>query len=150
MSRLPPVEHRIVVRLAPADAFDLFTRGMARWWPFKAHSCSGEGARDVQFEPCLGGTVTEVAADGTRHPWGVLTAWEPPRALAMTWHPAQAPEAATQLALRFTAVAGGCEVHLVHGGWDARSDAAAVRGNYDEGWALVLGLYAAAAAGEMP
>ena len=149
MNEPAPVEQRVVVRLDPADAFDLFTRGIARWWPFKGHSCSGESAVDVQFEPRLGGAVTEIAADGARHPWGVLTSWEPPRAFAMTWHPAQAPEAATRLSLRFIAVAGGCEVHLVHGGWSARGDdAGAVRGSYDAGWALVLGRYAAEAARE--
>ncbi len=149
MNALPPVEHRVVVDLTPADAFDLFTRGIARWWPFKGHSCSGEFAQDVQFEPRVGGAVTEVATDGTRHPWGLLTAWEPPQAFAMTWHPANAPDVATQLAVRFRAVAGGCGVHLVHGGWSARGDeAGTVRGNYDEGWALVLRRYAAAAVRE--
>jgi len=139
MSALPPVEQRIVVRLAPADAFELFTRGLARWWPFKGHSCS-EDAQDVLFEGHVGGAVTEIGADGSRHTWGTLTAWDPPSAFAMTWHPGQDAARATQLSIRFTAVATGCEVHLVHGGWDVLGDGAeATRGNYDQGWAWVLG-----------
>jgi Activator of Hsp90 ATPase homolog 1-like protein len=142
MSALPPVEQRIVVRLAPDDAFELFTRGLARWWPFKGHSCSGEDAQDVVFEARVGGTVTEVGADGARHSWGVLTAWDPPHGFAMTWHPGQDVARATQLAVRFSAVAGGCEVHLVHGGWDVLGDGAgAMRGNYDQGWGWVLSHY---------
>ena len=70
--------HRLHVALTCEQAFDLFTRGMSRWWPFRDHSCSAEDAPDVRFEERLGGAVTEIARDGTRHPWGTLTAWEPP------------------------------------------------------------------------
>ncbi len=148
MSALPPVEQRIVVKLAPADAFELFTRGLARWWPFKGHSCS-EDPQDVQFEARVGGAVTEIGRDGSRHAWGTLTAWDPPAAFAMTWHPGQDAQKATRLALRFTAVAGGCEVHLLHGGWEAHgADADAMRGNYDQGWGWVLGHYVEHAAEE--
>lgn len=143
MSDLPPVRQTIVVKLAPAEAFALFTRDIARWWPFRSHSCSGDGALDVVFEPRVGGAVTELARDGGRHPWGVLTAWAPPQHFAMTWHPAQPAERATALAVRFTAVDGGCEVALDHGGWPARGDEAdTVRGNYEQGWAFVLGRFA--------
>lgn len=146
MSALPPVEQRIVVKLTPDDAFDLFTRGLARWWPFKGHSCS-DAAQDVVFEPRVGGSVTEIGADGSRHAWGTLTTWDPPSAFAMTWHPGQDASRATQLTLRFSAVAGGCEVHLMHGGWDVLgADADAMRGNYDQGWGWVLGHYVEAAA----
>ena len=140
MNELPPVKHRIVVPLAPADAFELFTADIARWWPFRSHSCAGDDALDVLFEPVVGGAVTEVARDGSRHAWGRLTAWAPPDHFAMTWHPAQPSEFATALAVRFAAVAEGCEVVIEHGGWAARGDdAGPVRDGYDKGWALVLG-----------
>lgn len=145
---LPPVEQRIVVKLAPADAFELFTRGLARWWPFRGHSCSDD-AEDVLFDGRVGGAVTEVGKDGSRHTWGTLTAWDPPSTFAMSWHPGQGAERATQLAIRFTAVPGGCEVHLLHGGWDALgADGDAMRGNYDKGWGRVFELYVAFAAKE--
>ena len=138
----PPVHHRLVVALAPAEAFALFTQGIARWWPFKGHSCSGEAAVDVAFEARVGGQVTELARDGARHAWGRLTAWDPPRHFAMTWHPGQIADRATVLAVRFTAVDGGCEVALTHGGWAARGDdAAEARDSYDQGWGTVLALY---------
>ena len=84
---LAAVEHRVQVALAPAEAFDLFTRQIARWWPFAGHSCFDAEARDVQFEPRVGGAVTELARDGRRMPWGTLTAWSPPGGFAMRWFP---------------------------------------------------------------
>jgi uncharacterized protein YndB with AHSA1/START domain len=143
---LPPVRHRIVVPLAPDDAFALFTAGIARWWPFNSHSCSGDAALDVEFEARVGGAVTEVARDGDRHSWGTLTAWEPPHRLAMTWHPAQTAAHATLLTVRFGAVEGGCAITIEHGGWSARGDTAdADRKAYEQGWVFVLGRYADAA-----
>jgi hypothetical protein len=144
---LPPVQHTLEVPLAVEQAFALFVDDMASWWPFSSHSCAGDEACAVHFEPRVGGSVTELTRSGQRHPWGTLTAWAPPTHLAMTWHPAQAPEQATQLTVRFAAVEGGCRIHLLHGGWSAcGAEAAPVRDNYHQGWALVLGLYAAAAA----
>ncbi len=70
---LPPVRHSVRVALAPDEAFDLFTRQIARWWPFRGHSCYGDDAADVLFEPRVGGAVTEVARDGERMPWGRIT-----------------------------------------------------------------------------
>lgn len=141
------VQHRIEVRLTVEQAFDLFVHGMVRWWPFASHSCGGADALDVVVEPCLGGLVTEHTRSGATHPWGRITAWQPPAHFAMTWHPAQAPEQATQLTVRFSATVGGCLIDLHHGGWAVRGDAAGeVRDNYQHGWAMVLGRYAAAAA----
>ena len=137
-----PVVHCLSVPLAPEQAFDLFVRQIARWWPFASHSCGGDDAVDVQFEPRVGGAVTELTRSGARHPWGTLTAWEPPAHFAMTWHPAQPAGRATRLSVRFEADPGGCRVELVHGGWEARgADAAEVRDGYQEGWALVLARY---------
>jgi hypothetical protein len=146
-----PVRQRVVVALAPDDAFELFTRGVARWWPFGGHSCSGEAALDVVFEPRVGGAVTEIASGGAKHPWGRLTAWSPPDHFRMTWHPGQDPAAATVLSVRFAAVDGGCEVAIEHGGWEARGDRAdEARAGYDEGWAFVLGRFAATVTGRAP
>jgi hypothetical protein len=145
-----PVEHRIVVPLAPAEAFGLFTRGISRWWPFKGHSCA-EGAYDVEFEPRVGGAVTEIGTGGSRHTWGTLTQWQPPAAFAMTWHPAQPQAQATRLQVRFIQVPQGCEVHLIHDGWAARgAQALESRNNYDGGWVGVLRAYGIAADSSRP
>jgi hypothetical protein len=151
MNEPDAVVHRIEVVLSVEQAFELFVNGMARWWPFAGHSCGGDDACGVRFEPRVGGTVTELTRSGAEHPWGRLTAWQPPAHFAMTWHPAQDAERATRLSVRFSAVAGGCAVELRHDGWAVRGDQAVpIRDNYDQGWAMALGRYAAAAASGDP
>jgi uncharacterized protein YndB with AHSA1/START domain len=136
------VEKRLQVRLAPADAFDLFTRQLARWWPLAQFSCGGAESVDVQFEERVGGTVVERTRSGERHIWGTVTAWEPPHRFAMTWHPGCAAAEATRLAVAFSAAeGGGTEVHLLHDGWEARPEA---REGYDDGWDAVLATFVAA------
>jgi uncharacterized protein YndB with AHSA1/START domain len=146
---LAPVQHRVRVALAPADAFDLFTRQIARWWPFRGHSCYGDDAADVLFEPRVGGAVTEVARDGGRMAWGCIIEWSPPHGFAMRWHPGLSEAEATLLRVSFTALAaGGTEVLVHHSGWEARGDeAAAKRDQYDGGWPATLAAFAANAGG---
>jgi Activator of Hsp90 ATPase homolog 1-like protein len=143
------VTHRIEVSLDVDQAFALFTDGISRWWPFRSHSCAGDGACDVVFEPRVGGAVIELTRAGDRHLWGSLTAWQPPTHFSMTWHPAQPSELATCVSVRFTASDAGCVVELRHDGWGVRGAAApSVRDEYQHGWVLVLGRYAATAAKE--
>jgi uncharacterized protein YndB with AHSA1/START domain len=144
-----PVEQRVRVALAPAAAFELFTRGIARWWPFRGHSCFDDAAQDVLFEPRVGGAVTEVSRDGRRMAWGVLTAWTPPEGFEMRWFPGLDAAQATLLRVNFAALdGGGTEVRVHHGGWHARGDQAQdKRDSYGVGWATVLGLFARCAAG---
>jgi hypothetical protein len=141
------VVRAVVVRLAPAEAFALFTQQMRLWWPLASHSCGGDDALDVQFEARAGGTVTEIGRHGERWTWGTLTEWDPPHAFAMRWHPGLPADAATVLRVRFTALAEGTEVQVHHAGWEARgADARAKRDQYDGGWPHTLQAYARAAA----
>jgi len=144
---LPPVEHRVRVALPPDAAFELFTRGIARWWPWRSHSCFGEAALDVVFEPRAGGDVVEVSRHGERAVWGRLSVWDPPRRFAMSWHPGLDVREATHLRVEFTALAdGGTEVLVHHGDWEARGAAAAEkRRQYDGGWPVTLAAFAACA-----
>lgn len=141
-----PVVRSVTVALAPAEAFALFTGEMRTWWPFRSHSCGGNDSIDVQFEPRLGGLVTEVARDGRRWAWGTLTEWDPPQAFAMTWHPDLPLAEATRLRVTFVPHGSGTEVKVHHDGWEARGKAAATRRDqYDGGWPLTLAAFAAAA-----
>jgi uncharacterized protein YndB with AHSA1/START domain len=139
----PPVVKRIAVRLAPDGAFDLFTREISRWWPLRTHSCAADDAVSVQIEPRVGGRIIEYARDGSTAPWGTVLAWEPPRRFAMTWHPMSDPAQATRVEVSFTSdAAGGCQVELVHSGWEARGvDADTWRTRYEGGWEGVLDCY---------
>lgn len=144
MPQLPPVDHTVNVPLSAPQAFELFTREIRKWWPLSTHSCAGDKARDVVFEPRIGGRVTEVAEDGTEHPWGTLMEWDPPHALAMGWHPGQPAHQATLLRVTFTPRERSTDVRIVHTGWEARgARAAEVRGEYERGWPLVLARFIA-------
>lgn len=139
---LPPVRHQLRVRLSPEAAFDLFTRRIARWWPFRGHSCYGDEAIDVVFEPRVGGAVTEVARSGERMAWGTITEWSPPHGFAMRWFPGLDDTQATLLRVRFAAVDAGTEVSVHHEGWEARGEAAAAkRDQYDGGWPATLAAF---------
>lgn len=144
---VPPVVRSVVVRLAPAEAFTLFTQEMRSWWPFAGHSCGDEDAVDVRFEPRVGGTVTEIGRHGERWTWGTLTEWDPPHAFAMRWHPGLEAGEATLLRVNFAAAGEGTEVRVHHGGWEARgSQAQARRDQYDGGWPRTLQAFARHAA----
>jgi hypothetical protein len=141
---IPPVEKTVRVRLVPADAFDLFTRQLARWWPLAQCSCAGADALDVEFEARVGGSVVERTRAGERHLWGTVTAWDPPHRFSMTWHPAVPVAQATRLTVEFApAQGGGTEVRLLHAGWEVRDSQA--RDNYDGGWQGVLARFVASA-----
>ncbi|MCW5633210.1 MAG: SRPBCC domain-containing protein [Rubrivivax sp.] len=144
-AEVPAVDRAVTVALPLGEAWDLFTRRLAQWWPLASHSCSRNTGAQVIFEPRPGGTVTEIAPDGGRHPWGTLTEWNPPRSFAMWWHPGQPREQATRLRVTFTALHEGTEVRVNHDGWNARgADAAAMREQYDRGWPMVLNALASA------
>jgi hypothetical protein len=140
------IEKRLHVKLPPAAAFALFTRDLARWWPLSTHSCGGADAVGASFDGRVGGEVAEVTRDGRRHVWGTLTAWEPPRRFAMSWHPGTDPAQATRVEVRFgTAADGGTILDLRHDGWEARPDGEQVGGRYDSGWDVVLDRFVAIA-----
>ena len=130
-----PVEH----------AFRVFTRRMNDWWPFEGHSIFEEGATIV-WEPHVGGRVYERSTGGEEGLWGTITAWDPPRSFAMTWHPGRGAETAQELAVTFTEGSNGTRVDLVHTGWERAGDAAARMASYETGWDTVLDVFADAAA----
>lgn len=147
MESLPPVDRAVTVRLAPTEAFDLFTRDMRIWWPFVGHSCSDAAAQDVRFEPGVGGEVVEHSRTGERFRWGRLTEWDPPHGFAMSWHPGLPEREATRLRVSFTPRDGGTEVRVIHDGWEARgAQAQSKRDQYDGGWPATLAAFSAEAA----
>jgi uncharacterized protein YciI len=92
------------------------------------------------------GQIVERSPDGETSVWGTVTRWEPPTAVAFSWHPGQPAERASQVAVTFAAApgptaAGQTLVRLEHTGWGAFADPAAARAEYDHGWPLVLDRY---------
>ena len=135
---LDPIVIDLVVPCPPERAFDYFTRDIGRWWPLATHSCGEADAVALALEPRIGGLLVEHTRDGTRHVWGEVTAWEPGRRVAFTWHPGRGIDWATHVDVAFAAHPSGTRVTLTHDGWDARDDGARARENYADGWRLVL------------
>jgi hypothetical protein len=126
----------------PADhAFDVYVGRIAEWWPLATHSVYGDDASGLVVEPGVGGRIVESGPDGAEAVWGTLTAWEPKRRLAHTWHPGEGPETATAVEVRFEPAGDGCVLTLTHSGWDG-AGVTSVREGYDEGWPPVLDAYA--------
>jgi len=138
---IAPVEKRLRVGLSPADAFDLFTRQIAHWWPLAQYSCGGTDARQVDFEARVGGSVIEHTRTGEQQVWSTITSWEPPHRFAMTWHPGRPVAQATRLLVEFAPAPGGTDVRVLHDGWEARDHSA--RDSYDGGWQRVLARFVA-------
>jgi uncharacterized protein YndB with AHSA1/START domain len=137
---IEPVRRSIEVRLPPADAFDLFTTGIAEWWPYKTHFSRGP-VKSLIFEPRLGGKLKEVCTDGVVETYGEVLAWDPPRRVVIKWMVAPQRVAPTEVEVRFTPTDAGCRLDLEHRGFDS----AVYRDSYDGGWPGVLQLFAARA-----
>jgi len=133
---MEPVVKIITVRVAPAEAYRLFTAEIARWWPLATHHLAPLPPVACAIEPAVGGRIFETAADGGERCWGKVLAWEPPHRFAMTWAVNAGPDEATEVAVTFADVAEGTEVRLEHGGWERSGPdrGAARRASYDAGW----------------
>ena len=133
------VRKSIDVKAPPDRAFDVFTNGIAKWWPPKGHSIGEERVADIVCEARAGGLVYEVLDDGTRHEWADVAVYDPPNRMAWNWR-VNPERSATRVDITFSAIAGGTRVELVHSGWDD-ADACA---SYDAGWDGLLAVYATA------
>ena len=136
---------------APVDrAFDVFTRGIANWWPLETHSIRGmrTGVRPqvLHLEPRDGGRFYE-RTDGEELTWGRVLTYDPPRRIVIEWR-VNPENPATEIDVTFTAEDGGTSVEVVHSGWERYDDPTqATRAEYDgeNGWNTVLDRYADAA-----
>jgi Activator of Hsp90 ATPase homolog 1-like protein len=137
-----PLVIEFEVGVAPAHAFDVWTRRCATWWP-RSHTMSGAPSA-ISFEPRSGGRIVEHAAGGD-HEWGEVLDWEPPRRLRCLWHPFFDRSEATELDVTFRAVATGTAVRLEQRGWERLGEAAAPRRTRTEGaWSVVAAAFAGA------
>ena len=132
----------------PDAAFALFTDDIAKWWPLITHSVGHEDATGLTFGRGVGAEIIEEYGDVQRTSWGTITAWEPPRRVAFTWHPGTPVDEATAVEVTFAPTATGTTVTLTHTGWEDRPDGARMRIGYDTGWDLVLGKYLALTGGQ--
>lgn len=132
------VRKTVLVDFAPEEAFDLFTDGIASWWPVGSHSYGGDDVTDVVFEPRVGGRVYEVTASGEQN-WGTILEFERPDRFLLEWLIGDA--SGTEVEVRFTREDQGTRVELEHRGFGSSDP----RENYAGGWDVVLAPYVEAA-----
>lgn len=146
-----PVRKSVFVPATPEHAFEVFTRGMNRWWP-RTHSIGSSPIAEAIIEPEVGGRWYERSEDGSECQWGEVLAWDPPSRLVLAWQIngqwAFDPNLITEVEIRFTPEDGGTRVDLEHRNLERFGEAAeTVRAAFDgpDGWPLSLGLFAKAA-----
>lgn len=138
-----PLVVEFEVAVAPAEAFEVWTRRCSTWWP-PGHTVSGDPAA-ITFESRAGGRIVERGRDGAEHDWGRVLDWEPPGRLRYLWHLFFDPSEATEVELTFTAVPAGTAVRLEQRGWDKLGDAAPPRRERTgQVWGTLTGEYARA------
>lgn len=148
------IQHTLTVPLPPSDAFALFTRRLAEWWP-REYTWSQSVLEDIGIEARPDGLCYERGPHGFRCDWGRVLAWEPPGRLVLAWQisprrePVPDPEQASTIELRFAAEADGrTRVTLEHRDFDRHGDdsesyRAALASEH--GWPYILSRYATAA-----
>ena len=139
---IPDIRKEVIVPVTPARAFKVFWSEIGKWWPLHTHSISGmdgKVAQGLRFEPHPGGQIVETLADGTEVRWGVITDWQPGKAMEFTWQLRRPEAEATRVRVSFAATESGTRVTLIHTGWEAQAeDGAKNRESYNNGWEAVF------------
>jgi uncharacterized protein YndB with AHSA1/START domain len=137
---IAPVRKTIRVKAPIANAFDVFTSGLTRWWPHD-HGVGKKPIEKVLMEPRLGGRWLEISKDGTVTPVATITLWEPPHRLVLIWqvNAQWKPDITmkSEVDVRFTADGPNLtRVELVHHKFETMGAeaGASMRGDVDRGW----------------
>ncbi len=140
---LEPLVVEFEVGVAPAQAFDAWTRRCATWWPPSHTVCRAPAA--ITFEPRRGGRIVERAPDGSEHEWGTILDWEPPTRLRYLWHLFFDPSEATEVEVTFIARDTGTGVRLEQRGFERLGDAGPPRRDRTgQAWAAIAERFVAA------
>lgn len=115
-----PIRRSVVVRAAPARAFDVFVRDFDRWWP-RTHTTAAAPLARAVLEAHPGGRWYGLGADGVESEWGEVLAWEPPVRLLLAWRIGAQwtydPSLLTEVKVTFTDLGDGrTRVDLEHRG----------------------------------
>jgi len=151
-----PVRKSVVVRAPAARAFEVFTAGIARWWP-KSHHIGASEAQSQVIEPRSGGRWFERGIDGVECEIGKVLTWQPPTLLVLAWQLTAdfKYDAAlvTEVEVRFIDAGGSTtRVELEHRHLERLGDRGELlRQSIDSpnGWGALLELYAHAASQQL-
>jgi uncharacterized protein YndB with AHSA1/START domain len=132
------IRKTVLVDFTPEEAFDLFTRRIAKWWPVRTHSYGGDAVTDVVFEPEVGGRVYEVTDKGEQD-WARVREFDPPNRFLLEWLIGDA--GGTEVEVTFAPEGPGTRVVLEHRGFTSLDP----RERYESGWDVVLAPFVASA-----
>ena len=146
------IRREVTVATGAARAFEIFTADMTSWWPSDHHIGSAP-IEQIGVEPHAGGLWYTRHQDGTETSTGVVTAWDPPHRLVITWQIgadwAFHPDLLTSVEVRFHEDGPGrTRVVLEHSGLEAFGAAAATMRETFEApgaWTATLAAFAAVA-----
>jgi uncharacterized protein YndB with AHSA1/START domain len=148
LATIAPVRKTVRVK-APIDhAFEVFTSGLTRWWPYN-HGIGKRPIAKVLMEPRLGGRWLEISRDGAETPVATITVWEPPHRFVMLWqvNAQWKPDETmrSEVDVRFTADGPeATNVELVHHKFETMDAeaGASLRRDVDGGWPGLLQRFA--------
>lgn len=143
---LAPIRKTIEVPCSQRQAFQVFVHEMSSWWPLGAFTTSamtGLPARAIRIEAKPGGTIVEIAADGTEHLWGTITTYDPYTFVSMDFHiplPDEQVASRSLVEVRFTVLGPKqTRVQLTQSRWEAFGQRAAMlQGGYGQGWNVIF------------
>jgi uncharacterized protein YndB with AHSA1/START domain len=122
------VRKSVRVKASVEHAFSVFVEKMETWWP-ATHHIGKTPFEAIFVEPRVGGRWYERNTAGEQCNWGTVLKWDPPHAVAFSWHVGPglhaSPEAewgfnpdlekASEVEIRFTAEGSGTTlVELEH------------------------------------
>jgi uncharacterized protein YndB with AHSA1/START domain len=144
------VRRAVTVNAPPERAFEVFTAGIASWWPLDKAHIGSQPPTEAVVEPREGGRWFERAADGTECDWGRVLAWDPPHRVLFSWAIGADfkpdPTIATEVEVRFAADGeGATRVELEHRGLEVYGEhAGQMRDTFGSpgGWAGMLAGFA--------
>jgi uncharacterized protein YndB with AHSA1/START domain len=136
VSETAPIVRSVEIAATPERLFPLLVEpeSLVRWWPDVA-----------ELEARMGGRVRMTFRGGESVVTGIVTRFEPPSALGLTWVRAESPGVTTYVEFTLVPLAEGrCRVEVAHSGWEAAPE---LRSMHDAGWRHFLGCLADLAEG---
>jgi uncharacterized protein YndB with AHSA1/START domain len=126
---------------APCElVFQMFVANFGDWWPRARFSRTrGSAPERVILEAHAGGAIYEVSGDGSKLPWGTVTAIVQNQRILMDWHLGRPISTVVDVTFETIAV-DRTRVRLEHRGWERLEAAGASveRQGYAAGWDLIL------------
>jgi hypothetical protein len=133
----------VILPLAPAAAFDLFTRRIGEWWPPGRRHTQNPSSEIFLLET---GRFFERAPDGREVELGWVRYWDAPKRIVLDFFVATGPERPTEVEIAFAAHSAGAEVTVVHRPKPSSEALWAERApRYERAWLDVLAALSAAA-----